>query len=115
MQALSRSLYARLVPAGREAEFFGFYNMVGKFAAILGPALMGTVGLAASRMLLPDTPSAEELLQAGRLAARWSIASVLGLFAAGAALLYFVREPDTRPSGAAGGGRAASAPESEAT
>jgi UMF1 family MFS transporter len=47
VQALSRSLYARLIPAGKAAEFFGFYNMVGKFAAILGPALVaGTVLLA---------------------------------------------------------------------
>ncbi len=46
VQALSRALYSRLVPAGHEAQFFGFYNTVGKFAAILGPALMGGVGLA---------------------------------------------------------------------
>ncbi|MDG2154955.1 MAG: MFS transporter [Gammaproteobacteria bacterium] len=45
VQSLSRSLYARLVPYGRHAEFFGFYNMLGKFAAILGPALTGVVAL----------------------------------------------------------------------
>jgi len=45
VQSLSRSFYARLVPAGRSAEFFGFYNMLGKFAAILGPALTGVVTL----------------------------------------------------------------------
>jgi UMF1 family MFS transporter len=44
VQALSRSLYARMIPAGRTAEFFGFYNMLGKFAAIIGPVLMGWVG-----------------------------------------------------------------------
>ncbi len=44
IQALSRSLYARMIPVGRTAEFFGFYNMMGKFAAILGPLLMGWVG-----------------------------------------------------------------------
>lgn len=43
VQALSRSLYARLVPVSRTAEFFGFFNMVGKFAAILGPLLMAVV------------------------------------------------------------------------
>lgn len=41
IQALSRSYYARLIPAERAAEFFGFYNMMGKFAAVLGPALIG--------------------------------------------------------------------------
>ncbi len=43
VQALSRSLYARLVPASKTAEFFGFFNMVGKFATILGPLLMAAV------------------------------------------------------------------------
>jgi UMF1 family MFS transporter len=41
VQSLSRSLYGRLVPEGKNAEFFGFYNMMGKFAAFLGPLLMG--------------------------------------------------------------------------
>lgn len=44
IQALSRSLYAQMIPAGHEARFFGFYNMVGKFGAFLGPALMGIIG-----------------------------------------------------------------------
>jgi UMF1 family MFS transporter len=44
VQALSRSLYTRLIPADRSAEFFGFYNMVGRFAAIVGPFLVGVVG-----------------------------------------------------------------------
>ena len=45
IQALSRSLYTRIIPAEKSAEFFGFYNMLGKFAAIIGPALMGTISL----------------------------------------------------------------------
>jgi UMF1 family MFS transporter len=45
IQALSRSLYARLIPAKNSAQFFGFYNMMGKFAAVIGPALMGWVAL----------------------------------------------------------------------
>jgi UMF1 family MFS transporter len=43
VQSLSRSLYARLIPKSKTAEFFGFFNMVGKFAAILGPLLMAFV------------------------------------------------------------------------
>jgi UMF1 family MFS transporter len=46
VQALSRSLFARLVPHDRRGEFFGFYNMMGKFAVILGPILVGMVALA---------------------------------------------------------------------
>ena len=41
IQALSRSYYGQLIPATASAEFFGFYNMWGKFAAILGPLLVG--------------------------------------------------------------------------
>ena len=45
IQALSRSYYARMIPEGYAAEFFGFYNFLGKFAAILGPALVGIVAV----------------------------------------------------------------------
>lgn len=40
VQALSRSYFAQLIPADKAAEFFGFYNMLGKTAAIIGPMLM---------------------------------------------------------------------------
>ena len=98
IQALSRSYYARLIPPERTAEFFGFYNMLGKFASILGPALMGVVGLLVRRALMPAAPVAEELIRVGQTASRWSIASILILFGIGAVLLYFVdpkaaREP----------------------
>jgi UMF1 family MFS transporter len=43
IQALSRSYYSRIIPKERAAEFFGFYNMLGKFAAIVGPVMMGTI------------------------------------------------------------------------
>lgn len=43
IQALSRSLYTRLIPAEKAAEFFGFYNMLGKFAAVIGPFMMGYI------------------------------------------------------------------------
>ena len=45
VQSLSRSLYARIIPQNKSAEFFGFYNMLGKFAAVIGPVLMGWVGI----------------------------------------------------------------------
>ncbi|WP_379153650.1 MFS transporter [Paenibacillus sp. sgz5001063] len=40
IQALSRSYFAKIIPKENSNEFFGFYNIFGKFAAILGPALM---------------------------------------------------------------------------
>jgi len=45
VQSLSRSLYARIIPADKSGEFFGFYNMLGKFAAVIGPFLVGLVAL----------------------------------------------------------------------
>lgn len=40
IQALSRSYYAKIIPKEKSNEFFGFYNIFGKFAAIVGPAVM---------------------------------------------------------------------------
>ena len=40
IQAISRSYFARLIPKERSNEFFGIYNIFGKFAAIMGPFLM---------------------------------------------------------------------------
>ena len=92
IQALSRSYYSRLIPADKPAEYYGFYNMLGKFAAIFGPALMGIVGLVARRILMPPTPTAVQIETVGRLASRWSIGSILLLFIVGAVLFYFVDE-----------------------
>jgi UMF1 family MFS transporter len=43
-QALSRSLFASMVPKDKSAEFFSFYNISGKFAGIAGPIAFGLVG-----------------------------------------------------------------------
>jgi MFS transporter, UMF1 family len=43
IQALSRSYFGKLVPKENNNEFFGFYNIFGKFAAIMGPFLVGIV------------------------------------------------------------------------
>ncbi|PWB70548.1 MAG: MFS transporter [Holophagae bacterium] len=72
VQALSRSFYARLIPPEKSAEFFGFYNMLGKFAAVIGPLLMGWVGVATGNP-------------------RLAILSIVVLFLGGGALLLCVR------------------------
>jgi len=92
IQALSRSYYSRLIPKNQAAEYYGFYNMLGKFAAIIGPALMGIVGLMVRRMLMPPSPTAEQLVSIGQVASRWSIGSILILFILGMVLFYFVDE-----------------------
>jgi UMF1 family MFS transporter len=42
-QALSRSLFASLIPPHKSAEFFGFFGTFEKFAGIFGPALFATL------------------------------------------------------------------------
>ncbi len=41
IQALSRSYFGKLVPKDRSSEYFGFFDVFGKFSAVLGPALFG--------------------------------------------------------------------------
>jgi len=77
IQSLSRSFYSRIIPKDKAAEFFGFYNMLGKFAAVLGPMLIGGVGV------LTRSP-------------RLGILSVIVLLVAGAALLSRVNETEGR-------------------
>lgn len=77
IQSLSRSLFGRLVPPGKSGEFFGFYNLMGKAAAILGPILTGVVAL-----LTGDS--------------RLAIVSVSVLFIIGAAFLTRVRVAPVR-------------------
>ncbi|ESQ14765.1 MAG: hypothetical protein N838_31110 [Thiohalocapsa sp. PB-PSB1] len=71
IQALSRSLFASLIPAGETTELFGFYNMIGKFAAVLGPFLVGTTAA------MSGDP-------------RFSLLPILLLFLIGALLLWRV-------------------------
>jgi len=77
IQALSRSFYARLIPPDEAGEFFGFYNMLGKFAAVIGPVTMGWVG-----SVTGDT--------------RYGILSVALLFISGGLLLARVDEAEGR-------------------
>lgn len=50
VQALSRAYFGRLVPKDHASEFFGFYNIFGKFSAILGPVLFGAVAQLTGRV-----------------------------------------------------------------
>ena len=81
VQALSRSLYSRIIPADKSAEFFGFYNMLSRFATVAGPVLIGTTGIAARSMGYE-----------GSTASRIGIVSVAILFLAGGFILRFVDE-----------------------
>ena len=73
VQAISRSLYARFVPSSQSGEFFGFFNMIGRFAAIIGPSLVAITGLLTG-------------------SSRLGILSVIVVLVIGMVLLTFVRE-----------------------
>jgi UMF1 family MFS transporter len=96
IQALSRSYYSRLIPKNQAAEYYGFYNMLGKFAVIFGPAMMGLVGLIVKHILMPPSPTLEQTIAVGQLASRWGIGSILILFIIGGTLFYFVDEEKGR-------------------
>ena len=70
-QALSRSLFASMIPQHKSGEFFGFFSIFEKFAGIFGPLIFaGTIAVTGS--------------------SRNAILSVIGFFAVGAALLALV-------------------------
>jgi len=74
VQSLSRSLFGCFVPDGKSAEYFGFYNMMGKFATVLGPLLVGATAALTGN-------------------SRTGISALLVLFIAGGILLWRVRAP----------------------
>jgi UMF1 family MFS transporter len=99
-QALSRSLFASMIPRFKSGEFFGFFSVFEKFAGIFGPLIF--------YLVIEATGSS-----------RASILSVIGFFVAGGALLLLVdvpagqraaREAEDEEARVAVGGAAAAAP-----
>jgi UMF1 family MFS transporter len=70
-QALSRSLFASLIPRNRSGEFFGFFAVVEKFAGIFGPAVFWVINALTG-------------------SSRGAILAVIGFFAVGGLLLMMV-------------------------
>ena len=75
IQSLSRSFFGRLIPDRRYNEFFGFYNIFGKFSSIVGTTLMGIITQRTGNSL--D-----------------GVFSLIALFAIGGIILIFVKEPE---------------------
>ena len=76
IQALSRSYFGKLIPPDAAGEYFGFYNIISRFAVIVGPAVVAVVALGTRHTGLSS-------LQASRV----GMSSVSLLFAAGMVLL----------------------------
>ena len=75
VQAISRSFFSNIIPMNKEAQFFGFYNLVGKSAVFLGPVLVSWVAL------IFGNP-------------RYGILSLLFLFVPGLVLLWMVPDKE---------------------
>ncbi|SDQ18201.1 MFS transporter, UMF1 family [Carnobacterium viridans] len=74
VQSISRSLFGQLIPKENANEFFGFYNIFGKFAAVVGPFLVGIISQVTGNSLN-------------------GVFALIVLFVIGGAVLYFVEEP----------------------
>lgn len=74
VQSLSRSMFARMIPKKTSGEYFGFFNIVGRFASILGP-LVVAVGVTVTGN------------------SRMGLVGLLVLFISGSWLLMKVQEP----------------------
>lgn len=75
IQSLSRSVFGQMIPREKSGEFFGFFNMLGKFSSMMGPLLVGVVSQATQ-------------------STRISILSIIVLFVIGAAILSLVQLPN---------------------
>ncbi len=77
IQALSRSYFAKLVPKANANEFFGFYNIFGKFASIMGPLMVGLTAQLTGNSSM-------------------GVFSLVILFVIGMVILAFVPEPEAQ-------------------
>lgn len=74
IQAASRAAFTRLIPASHSAALFGLYNVLGKFAAVIGPAMMGVVSLTTG-------------------SPRLALGCIAVLFVVGGGMLWHLRDP----------------------
>ncbi|MFS4460449.1 MFS transporter [Bdellovibrio sp. HCB2-146] len=74
VQSLSRSMFAKMIPPAMSGEYFGLFNLVGRFAAILGPSLVGFGALLTG-------------------SSRMGMLGLIALFICGGTLLWKVKEP----------------------
>jgi len=84
IQSLSRSMFGKLVPPENAAQFFGFYDIFGKFATVLGPMMVGGIGV-----MTGDT--------------RAGVFSLIILFVLGGGLLLLVKDEPAPAASSTGG------------
>ena len=75
VQSVSRTIFSKLIPQDKATEFFGFYNLIGKSAVVVGPALVGWMAY------IFNNPKA-------------GIVSLLILFIPGILILFYIPRTD---------------------
>ena len=97
IQALSRSMFGKLIPdKDRSGEFFGFFDIFGKFSSIMGPALVGVVSAAVANGMLQkqgltaETATAEQIDAINAASSPFGIVSILLIIGIGAVLFFAV-------------------------
>ncbi|MFZ1813860.1 MAG: MFS transporter [Rhizobiaceae bacterium] len=91
LQSVSRSMVAKLAPAGRSAEFFGLFAVAGRSSSVIGPAVFGWVAADGAAHFMAQGLDALAAEQAGM---RMAIYVILVFMALGTALLTLVREEE---------------------
>lgn len=98
LQAVSRTMVAKLAPAGQSAEFFGLFAVAGRSSSVIGPALFGYVAAEAAIAYEKTGMQALEAEQAGM---RMAIHVIIAFLVIGGALLMSVREDSVPEAGTA--------------
>ncbi|MEG0109713.1 MAG: MFS transporter [Oscillospiraceae bacterium] len=96
IQALSRSMFGKMIPdKNRTGEYFGFYDIFGKFSTIMGPLVCSwAMGVATNAIMktenIASNASPEVFADIAARSAPWGVLSILLIFFVGAALYFFV-------------------------
>ena len=109
VQAVSRAMVGILAPAGRSAEFYGFFAVAGRTSSFIGPTIYGIVaaeaalyfekmGESATFLWFKAVPGGAPLAE--QLGQRVAILPVLIFLFAGMILLFFVNEKKAREAAA---------------
>lgn len=91
LQSVSRSMVAKLVPAGRSGEFYGLFAVAGRSSSVVGPFLFGLAAADGASWYAGRGMDAHAAEQAGM---HLAIYVILAFLAVGGVILAFVREDD---------------------
>jgi len=89
VQSVSRALAGKLAPAGRAAEFYGFFAVVGRTSSFIGPAVFGFIAAHAAHAYEARGQAAALAEQSGQ---RLAILSIVAFLVVGLIVLLFANE-----------------------